>query len=328
MAILVKPKTKLVTAKEGLLLLLPVSGLLIALGLHLSLPTVYPDYYVPVYYRCVLAVILGLYVVIAGISCFSAKLRWRVMRLAPWLFVLALAFELLDILTLKTGVMTLPFMPSPDLTMKAYVNYWQDMAANLTDSLIRLAIGLAIGGATGFISGLLMGWSKVWDYWMAPILRFIGPLPSAAWVPIAVSIMPTPRVAGIFLISIAMWFPMTLMLSSGIKATPKQLIEVMRVQGASEFFILWHVALPSATNTIFTGIFMGLSSSFSALLIAETMGVKAGLGWYINFSTSWSDYGRVFAIVGIFIVLFYLLISICFKVRDHVMKWQKGIVKW
>ena len=66
----------------------------------------------------------------------------------------------------------------------------------------------------------------------------------------------------------------------------------------------------------------------NALLVVETFAMKTGLGWYINFSTSWSNCGCVFAIVGFFIALLYLLISICFKICDYVMKLQKGIVKW
>ena len=224
--------------------------------------------------------------------------------------------------------MQLPFMPSPDKVLASYGEYADQFLANLGESALRLFVGLAVGAVAGFISGLLMGWSRICNYWLSPILKFIGPLPSAAWVPIAVSFMPTVQVAGIFLISIAMWFPLTLMLASGIKATPKKQIEAARVLGASNAQILFRVALPAATNTVFTGLFMGLSSSFSALLVAETMGVKAGLGWYINWAQGWADYGRVFATVGIFIVMFFLLIQILFTIRDHIMKWQRGVVQW
>ena len=314
--------------KELCRLLLPLAGILVALGLHLFLPNVYPENWIPRTYKVVLIACFVIYAVLLVIGKFVPKVRRFCRYYAPWFCVLFLFLELLDILTLKTGIFLLPFMPSPDKVFLAYQSYAGEILDNLLDTLIRLFIGLAVGGVAGFISGILMGWSKVWDYWLAPILKFIGPLPAAAWIPIAVSFMPTPRVGGLFLIAIAMWFPLTLMLSSGIKATPRKLIESARVLGASEMYILFKVALPSAMNSMFTGIFMGLSTSFSALLVAETMGVKAGLGWYINWSTSWADYARVFAVVGIFIIMFFLLIQILFTIRDHVMKWQEGVVKW
>ena len=321
-------KDSLGTSHDIVRLFLPVGGVLIALGVHLALPNVYPQNYIPQTYTPVLLTLLGIYVVTLLVGIAVQKVRRFLNYWAPWFLAVALILTFLDICTLKTGIFNLPFMPSPDKIMATYGNYSDEILSNLFDSLVRLFIGLAIGGVVGFFSGLMMGWSKLWDYWMAPILKFIGPLPAAAWIPIAVTVMPTPRVAGIFLIAIAMWFPLTLMLSSGIKATPRKQIESARVLGASESYILFKVALPSAMNAIFTGMFMGLSSSFSALLVAETMGVSAGLGWYINWSTSWADYGRVFAVIGIFIVLFFLLIQILFTIRDHVMKWQEGVVKW
>ena len=101
--------------------------------------------------------------------------------------------------------------------------------------------------------------------------------------------------AGVFLISVAIWFPLSLMLSSAIRSTDKRKIEAARVMGASEPYILFHVALPAAVPDIFTALFMGLSSSFGALIISEQLGVKAGLGWYINWATQWGEYYKVFA---------------------------------
>ena len=160
------------------------------------------------------------------------------------------------------------------------------------------------------------------------MLKVIGPVPSAAWLPIAVVLMPSAHLAGVFLISVAIWFPLSLMLSSAIRSTDKRKIEAARVMGASEPYILFHVALPAAVPDIFTALFMGLSSSFGALLISEQLGVKAGLGWYINWATQWGEYYKVFASVGIFIIIFYLLINVLFKVRDRVMTWQKSVVRW
>ena len=98
--------------------------------------------------------------------------------------------------------------------------------------------------------------------------------------------------------------------------------------GASERYILFHVALPNAMPAIFDGLFMGLSSSFGALVVAEMLGVKEGLGWYLTWSKSWSDYGRVFSTTGIFIIVFFLLIQLLFWVRKKALKWQTGLVRW
>ncbi|MDR3137088.1 MAG: ABC transporter permease subunit [Coriobacteriales bacterium] len=316
------------TLREVVFLLLPVAGILIALGLHLALPDVYPPQYEPSAYSLTLFVCLLIYLVFMIFACFFPKLRAVMLHLSGLLLVLFLLLEALDIGTLKTGILRLPFIPSPDKTLSTFTTHTAELGKSLLASLQLLLTGLAIGSVTGFISGLLMGWSRLCSYWLSPVLKIIGPVPGAAWMPIAVAFMPTSHAAGLFLIALAMWFPFTLMLSSSIRDTDKRLIEAARVLGASDAYLLLHVALPSSLPAIFTGMFMGLSNSFSALMAAEMLGVKAGLGWYITWAQGWGEYGRVYSTVGVFIIIFFTLITLLFKVRDHVLKWQKGLIRW
>lgn len=316
------------SAREFVKMLLPMGAVCLAYGLTNSLPNVYPSDYVEAYYPLFLLVALGVYVALMVVACFTPKLRDRVVHYSYLIAAVFLIIELLDILTLKTGYLLLPFAPSPDRILEAVPKNLDAYVANVVASMLLLGEGVVIGLATGFITGLLMGWSKIANYWFAPLLKVIGPVPSAAWLPIAIVLMPSAHTAGVFLISVAIWFPLSLMLSSAIRSTDKRKIEAARVMGASEPYILFHVALPAAVPSIFTALFMGLSSSFGALIISEQLGVKAGLGWYINWASQWGEYYKVFASVGIFIIIFYVLITLLFKIRDHVMTWQKSVIRW
>jgi NitT/TauT family transport system ATP-binding protein len=40
---------------------------------------------------------------------------------------------------------------------------------------------------------------------------------------------------------------------------------------------------------------MGLGASFSVLVVAEMMGVKAGLGWYLQWAQGWAAYANMYA---------------------------------
>lgn len=317
-----------IDSKEFLFLLLPVSAILISMGTHISLPNVYPADYDPQTYFPFLEVCLVVYIGLVMVSLFWKKLRMTLVNLSGIIFVAFLLIEVLDIMTLKTGMLELPFIPSPDKTLSSFTLYPDRVIPSLFASMQLLLTGCLIGFVTGFISGVLMGWSKIANYWISPILKLVGPVPSAAWLPIAVVIMPDNHAAGLFLIALSVWFPLTLMLSSAIRATDVRLVESARVMGASEAYILFHVALPAAMPAIFDGLFMGLSASFGALVVAEMLGVKDGLGWYLTWSKQWSDYGRVFSTTGIFIIIFFLLIQLLFFIRRKVLKWQKGLVRW
>jgi NitT/TauT family transport system permease protein len=88
------------------------------------------------------------------------------------------------------------------------------------------------------------------------------------------------------------------------------------------------VAVPAALPNVFVGLFMGLGSSFAVLIIAEMMGVKAGLGWYLQWAQGWAAYANLYGALIVMALLFSGLISLLFHVRDRVLAWQKGIVRW
>ena len=48
---------------------------------------------------------------------------------------------------------------------------------------------------------------------------------------------------------------------------------------------------------------MGLGASFLTLVVAETVGVKSGLGWYVSWAQGWAEYGKVYAALVVMAVL-------------------------
>ncbi|MGN0592157.1 MAG: ABC transporter permease, partial [Ruminococcus sp.] len=287
-------------------LLFPAAVMGGILLIHLGIPNTYPKNYTSHTYPLLLMWGLVLYVLLAVISFFLSTLQKKLCYIAWSLSAALVLLEVFDIATLKTGTLKLPYMPSPDQILQTIPDYYDTLIESAIASFKRLAEGIFFGVLFGMISGILMGWSRIWNYWLSPILKFIGPIPAIAWLPIVMTLMPNSNSAGIFLIFLSVWFPITLNLSSAIRNTEKRWIETARIMGASERYILLHVAIPSALPALFNGLFMGVCSSFSALLSAEMLGVQSGLGWYLQWAKSWAEYARVYSTVLIFIAMFFL----------------------
>jgi NitT/TauT family transport system permease protein len=73
---------------------------------------------------------------------------------------------------------------------------------------------------------------------------------------------------------------------------------------------------------------MGLGASFLTLVVAESMGVKSGLGWYIDWARTYAEYTKVYAALIIMAAFFSTIMTLLFKVRDRVLSYQKGVIKW
>ena len=252
----------------------------------------------------------------------------RLQRLSPWLFVLALFLATWEVVTAKLGLLPLPFFPPPQAIVEVVIDDWGRLAAGIFASARLLATGYFLGAAVGFVTGVAIGWSRLAGYWIHPVLRFIGPLPATAWLPLAFFVFPSSFSASIFLIALATGFPVTVLTWSGVAGVNSAYYDIARTLGATRRFLVLKVAIPAAMPHVFVGLFMGLGNSFAVLVVAEMLGVKAGLGWYLQWAQGWAAYANMYAALLLMAFLCSGLITLLFRLRDRLLSWQKGLVRW
>ena len=252
----------------------------------------------------------------------------RVQRLIPWLITLALFIGAWEAITAKFGLLPLPFFPPPQAILEVVIDDRALLGAGIFASFRLLATGYCLGAAVGFVTGVAIGWSRVAGYWIHPLLRFIGPLPATAWLPLAFFVFPSSYSASIFLIALATGFPVTVLTWSGVASVNSAYYDIARTLGASRRFLVLKVAIPAAMPHVFVGLFMGLGNSFAVLVVAEMLGVKAGLGWYLQWAQGWAAYANMYAALLIMAFLCSGLITVLFRLRDRLLSWQKGLVRW
>ena len=240
----------------------------------------------------------------------------------------ALFLTLWEVATAKFAWLPLPFFPPPQAIIEVYT----DDLPKLLDSVfasVKLQLGgYAIGAAVGFLTGVSIGWSRGVGYWVHPVLRFIGPLPATAWLPLAFFTFPSSWSASTFLIALATGFPVTVLTWSGVASVNNAYYDVARTLGAKPSFLVLKVAIPAALPHVFVGLFMGLGASFAVLVVAEMIGVKAGLGWYLQWAQGWAAYANMYAALLVMALMCSGAITLLFRTRDRLLVWQKGVVKW
>ncbi len=266
-------------------------------------------------------------------SIWSAIAGW-LRKNAPLIAAAFLVCAFWELATLKQifaplGMpLPLPYFPGPDLVLQSLHDDWRLMLDCTWHSLLLLFSGYAAGAALGVASGVLIGWSSRVRYWGMPVLKLIGPIPATAFIPLALMLFPSAFVSAVALIALTVWFPVTMLTASGVANVPASLLDVARTLGARRAYLIFRVAIPAAMPNIFVGLFMGLGTSFLTLIVAETVGVSSGLGWYINWAKAWADYPKVYAALVIMAVFFSSIMTLLFKVRDRVLVYQKGTIKW
>jgi NitT/TauT family transport system permease protein len=205
---------------------------------------------------------------------------------------------------------------------------WQRLLICIAYTARLWILGYGSGIVVGFLVGVGLGWSQRFNYWGMPVLKLIGPVPASAWIPATFFIFPTTFEASIFIVALASGIPVAILTASGVGSVNRAYYDVARTLGANSRFLVLRVAVPAALPHVFVGLFMGLYYSFAILVIAEMLGAKYGLGWYLQFNTAYSAYANVYAALIIMALLCAGLVKLLFVVRDRLLAWQKGLLQW
>lgn len=264
---------------------------------------------------------LVLYIVSFWNEILYDKLRHKA-ALYTVLFLLLMAY---DLATLKSGTLILPYFPWIDRVLNAIYSDRIKLLDCAYHSLQLLFTGYFFGIAAGLICGIGAGWSKKINYWIQPLVRVLGAIPTTTYMPI-VMILATSLFGGsVFLIALGVWFPVTVSAMTGVSNINAHYYEVAETLGTSKIGILFRVVIPASMPTIFGGLTQGMSVACLTLMMAEMMGVESGLGWYINWQKGWAEFAKMYGAIVIICLIFVLVNAVLNRIKRIVLRWKEGV---
>jgi ABC-type nitrate/sulfonate/bicarbonate transport system permease component len=156
-----------------------------------------------------------------------------------------------------------------------------DLVRNIWRSLERMFIGYAIAALLGVGAGLLMGYSAFFYRLLEPITETLRPIPSPAYIPIAILFLGIGDEMKIFMIALACLFPILLNTYSGVRSVDPVQINTGRTFGLTRQQILWEIVFPASAPYIFTGLRISLAVALILTVISEMVAANDGIGYYI-----------------------------------------------
>jgi NitT/TauT family transport system permease protein len=220
------------------------------------------------------------------------------------------------------------FLPAPPDIVAAFRAQPAYLLREAGATVTETTVGFGIAVLTGLLLSVALTVWRALERATLPVLVALNSVPKVAVAPLLVVWLgfgPRPKIVLVVLIC---FFPIVVATMAGLTSTPAELGELSRSLSASVWQTYLKIRLPWALPQVFVGLFMGLGASFSVLITAEMMGVKAGLGWYLQWAQGWAAYANMYAALLVMAALCSGLITLLFKVRDRVLSWQKGTVKW
>lgn len=164
-----------------------------------------------------------------------------------------------------------------------YKNGPNDMgiAWQLLYSLGRVMAGFGLAVAVGVPVGFLMGMSKVFRAAWQPLIQILRPVSPLAWLPIGLLLFRAVDPSAIFVIFITCIWPTVVNTAAGVRAVPKDYLNVAAVLRLNKWEVAAKILLPSTLPYIMTGMRLSLSIAWMVIVAAEMLTGGIGIGYYI-----------------------------------------------
>ena len=186
------------------------------------------------------------------------------------------------------------------------------LAGHIINSMKRVFIGLIFAWLLGIAFGILIGSSKFTNALLGSVFEIIRPIPPLAWIPLITIWFGIGEFPKIVIVFIGTFATVALNTCAGIQMVDPLYINVGKVFRGSKLQILWEIILPAALPAIFAGIRISTGAGWMAVLAAEMLGAKSGVGFLITRGMDSGDTALIFVsmiIIGIIGAILAILTS-------------------
>src|SRR5690606_6266612 len=126
----------------------------------------------------------------------------------------------------------------------------QELLTHLAVSAGRAGLGTLIGSLIGLVLGLATGLSRSLQLVLDGPLQMLRAVPALALVPLVILWFGLGETAKVFIVVVAVVFPVYLNTFHGVRSVDPQLVEMARVYDVRGFALYREVILPGALPSV------------------------------------------------------------------------------
>jgi NitT/TauT family transport system permease protein len=215
-------------------------------------------------------------------------------------------------------------VPPPSHTLLDLVAYARSgfLATDLLATLGAAAIGLLLGILGGFLIGMLLGAWRAGADILEPILVGLNSVPRVALAPLLVLWLGLGSTSKIALAFLVVFFVVLFNTYLGARSIDRDLVNAVRVMGASRLQVLRIVAVPAVTQWVFAALRTSVSFALTAVVVGEFVGATSGLGYRMAIASGVLNTPRVFSILVLLGTAGVVLVEIAKHIEGRLLRWR------
>lgn len=212
------------------------------------------------------------------------------------------------------------------IARELYVLFFQENI--LKDVLVTLGeafSGLAMGIASGVALGLLFAYSDTVSSTLEPFLSALNSIPRPALAPLVIFWFGIGIFSKIFLAWSIVFFVIFYNTYLGIRSIDPDILNVMRVMGASRLQTMRIVILPSVASWIFAGLRLSVSYALIGAIIGEFVGATAGVGYQLIYAEGLLMSDRLYALVFVVGIMGATVVEVAKRIEGKLLRWRPEV---
>lgn len=220
--------------------------------------------------------------------------------------------------------MNLLQLPLPSAVLSAILENPVKMAGDAWVTLEPAVSGMILGMAAGYCVALFVTIHPGWDYGIMVLMTLVNSVPIVALSPLMNRWFETDFFAKLAVIVVASSGAMAVNAYLGLNDTPKGLIDLMKIAGASSKDLIWKALIPGSIPRVFTAVKTVIPVGMLAAIISEFFaGTTRGMGYMIKYSLKVGNQKYVgwAYILAVSLISIGLYLLVC-GIEKRVLKWH------
>lgn len=247
----------------------------------------------------------------------------RVLGYAP---VAIIVGTLLGFWELMVHVQDIPsgVLPAPS---EIAATFWEERSMfleNVGVTMTEMALGLLLGFGVGMLSSVFIVHSRFFERTFFPIIVTSQLIPFVALAPLLVIWFGFGITPKVIIVSIGIFFPVTVNMVSGLRSADPDVINLMRSYSASAWQIFRMIELPASLPYFQSALQIGVTYGVITAVVAEWPGAQQGLGRVMITSNALARTDIVLATVVLVTLISLALYTLARLSRRFLMPWERA----
>jgi sulfonate transport system permease protein len=219
-------------------------------------------------------------------------------------------------------------LASPVAVVDAGRQLWAEGALQsaMLISLERVAAGLAVGILAGVTLAVITGLFWTGEDLLDPVLQAARAVPILGLLPLVIIWLGVGETPKVFLVALAVTFPVYLNTHAGIRGVDMKLVEAGQTFGLNRWGLIRTVILPGALPGFLVGLRFSLVGCWAIIVVAEEINAQSGLGYLIMQAQTTNRTDIMCLCLAIYAILGILADGIVRLLERYLLVWRRGFM--